>query len=128
MKVTVGVLLITYRGSRDEQPIRWVRLSDFESLQRFVASGTKQAQRGDRIAAEITRLRAQGISDAELLAAGIDVAQFNQMANANTTWPIMSYNVVTRFRTSWLRINRTHQLDTRRITDLRLVQRQQVED
>ena len=128
MSVTVGLLLIKYKGSEEEQPIHWVRLADFENLQRFVASGVEQAQRGDRIQAEIARLRGQGVTDAQLAAAGIDVALFNQMASATSVWPLMSYDIVTRFRTSWLRIKRTHQLDTRRITGLRLVKRQQVSE
>lgn len=127
-KVTVGILLITYMNSSDEQPIRWVRLDDFNNLQRFIASGAEQAEEARRIRAEVARLRSGGVSDAQLRAAGVDMALLDQIASTASTWPILSYNIVTELRWRTLRIARTHQLQTSNITAVRLVQRQQVDD
>lgn len=128
MQVEVGILLIKYRGANDEQPIRWVHVDDFVNLQRFIASGKEQAAEAARLKAEIERLRALGVTEKELKAAGVDAEKLHQLSTENQLWPIHSYNIVSRRGISWLQINRTHRLDTRRITSVRLVRRQRVDD
>ncbi len=128
MKVTVGILLITYKGSRDEQPIRWVRLSDANSLQQFVTSGAEQTERAERIGAEITRLRSVGVTDKQLKAAGIDVDLFNQLSTTRKPWPLTSYNLTTSFGRTGISFHRVHQLEWHKIDRLRLVNRREVHD
>lgn len=125
MKVTVGVLLITYQGANDEQPIRWVRLDDFTRLQQFVTNQTSLNADLRRIRAEVARLRAQGVTDAQLRGAGIDLSR---LAPTDATLPLRSYVITTKYGIRFLDFNRTHTLRANTITSVRLVQRQRVEE
>lgn len=125
MKVTVGVLLITYQGANDEQPIRWVRLDDFTRLQQFVTNQTSLNADLRRIRAEVARLRTQGVTDAQLRGAGIDLSR---LAPTDATWPLRSYVITTKYGIRFLDFNRTHTLRVNTITSVRLVQQQRVEE
>lgn len=125
MTVTVGLLLITYRGSRDEQPIRWVRLDDFTNLQRYITNQADMDRDLKHIRQEVKRLRAQGVTDAQFEQAGIDVSRLEP---TSATLPLRSYVITTKYGVRYLDPNRTHTLQLGKIVSIRLTQRQRVHD
>lgn len=128
--VTIGLLLVMYKGGRDEQPIKWVRLDDAVRLQGHLAACASLAKRVAEIQSQINDLREQGLNDAQLKAAGIDTERFKQMATSDDTWVLHSYKIepIAGGRMHMLRINRTHRLQIRSVESVRLVHRQSIED
>jgi len=123
-----GVLLVTYKGGQDKQPIRWVRLSDFTNLQSRLDGHASQAESARSIRQQVASLRAQGITDAQLAASGVDLRLFEQMAAAHHTWPLISYTLHRHPATGlYLRFGRIHHLELPNITSIELVQQQRVE-
>jgi sulfur relay (sulfurtransferase) complex TusBCD TusD component (DsrE family) len=123
----VGTLLITYAGGQDQQPIRWVKLTDFTNLQKWLDIRADHAQHAQFIRAQITALRQRGVTDEQMATSGMDVAQFERMATADGTWSLISYQRQQDPVTGdYLRINRVHQLQTNTITGIKLVNRQTV--
>jgi hypothetical protein len=120
----VGVLLITYKDSQGRQPIRWVKLSDFRNLHNWLQTSADQAQRAQSIRAQIASLRQRGVTDEQIAASGMDVAEFERMATTDGAWALVSYKRLHDPVTGhYLRFGRVHQLQTTNIVSIQLVNR-----
>lgn len=124
----VGILMIHYKGGGAPQPIRWVRLSDYNNLRNVLQGHTDQAARAESIRSQIAALRSKGVTDQMLAAHGVDVTQFEQMASTVRAWPLVGYQLLDHPATGpYLRFSRVHQLQTPDIDYVQLVQRRMAE-
>ncbi len=126
----VGILLITYRGGNDKQPIRWVRLSDFVLFRRELEQYTKLALQARRIHEEAEELRSMGLTDRQFAAHGIDLTQLKQWLATEHTWPIIGHRLLQdkyRRGRQYLQFNRIHRLPLRKVQQAELVQRRNAE-
>lgn len=123
----VGALLVTYQHGDAPHVIRWIRQSDFVTLQREWQQRSKLDEDAASILAQITGLRRRGVTDQQLASSGLDIKEFERIAHADGSWPIISYGINRVRGALRLKFGRARTLQLRDIVHLELAQLHTVE-